>query len=194
MGPIQLADFVCDFARGLKSADAKCPQWGTYQAGIGPHPETAAVALVMQELLDKYPSFVTQVRYPGESRMACNIGLDATEPLGWAIEVKMLRLLGDNGKPNDNMLMHVLSPYASDRSAITDCEKLVGSGFQCRKAILIYCFDHPSKPSVTAVRAFEALASLSVRLSERCHADFGGLIHPVQESGAVFAWEILPRL
>jgi hypothetical protein len=29
----------------------------------------------------------------------------------WAIEIKMPRLMGDNGKPNDNMLMHILSPY-----------------------------------------------------------------------------------
>jgi hypothetical protein len=34
----------------------------------------------------------------------------------------MLRLLGDNGKLNDNMLMHVLSPYQAHRSALTDCE------------------------------------------------------------------------
>jgi hypothetical protein len=30
--------------------------------------------------------------------------------LGSAIEVKMLRLMGDNGKLNDNMVMHILSP------------------------------------------------------------------------------------
>jgi hypothetical protein len=33
------------------------------------------------------------------------------DPVDWAIEVKMLRLMGDNHKPNDNMLMHILSPY-----------------------------------------------------------------------------------
>jgi hypothetical protein len=37
----------------------------------------------------------------------------------------MLRLMGDNGKPNDNMLMHILSPYPSHRSALTDCQKLL---------------------------------------------------------------------
>jgi len=44
--------------------------------------------------------------------------------------VKMLRLMGDNSKPNDNMLMHILSPYPSHRSALTDCQKLAASGFQ----------------------------------------------------------------
>jgi len=27
--------------------------------------------------------------------------------------------MGDNGKPNDNMLMHILSPYPAHRSALT---------------------------------------------------------------------------
>ena len=53
----------------------------------------------------------------------------------------MLRLMGDNGKPNDNMLMHILSPYPKDRSALTDCAKLLGSGLVGRKAIVIYGFD-----------------------------------------------------
>ena len=53
----------------------------------------------------------------------------------WFIEVKMWRLMGDNGKPNDNILMHVLSPYVQHRSALTDCEKLSNSGFTGRKAI-----------------------------------------------------------
>ena len=42
----------------------------------------------------------------------------------------MLRFLGDNGKPNDNILMHVLSPYPQHRSALTDCEKLARSSVE----------------------------------------------------------------
>jgi hypothetical protein len=34
--------------------------------------------------------------------------------------VKMLRLMSDNNKPNDNMLMHILWPYLAHRSALTD--------------------------------------------------------------------------
>ena len=47
----------------------------------------------------------------------------------WAIEVKMLRLMGDNGKPNDNMLMHILSPYERHRSASARIDD------QCRRAL-----------------------------------------------------------
>jgi hypothetical protein len=53
--------------------------------------------------------------------------------------------MGDNGKPNDNMLMHILPPYPNDRSAVPDCVKLVKSGLNGRKAILIYGFDYASE-------------------------------------------------
>ena len=36
-----------------------------------------------------------------------------------------LRLKGDNGKPNDNMLMHILSPYPQHRSALTTASSSV---------------------------------------------------------------------
>lgn len=53
------------------------------------------------------------------------------------MEVKMLRLMGDNGKPNDNILMHILSPYPEHRSALTDCDKLRGSNLSDRCAVMI---------------------------------------------------------
>jgi hypothetical protein len=47
--------------------------------------------------------------------------LGGPAPWEWAIEVKMLRFMGDNGKLNDNIVMHILSPYPEHRSALTDC-------------------------------------------------------------------------
>ena len=47
----------------------------------------------------------------------------------WAIEVKMHRCMGDNGKPNGNMLLQLLSPSPAHRKAVTDSAKLVQSGF-----------------------------------------------------------------
>lgn len=76
----------------------------------------------------------------------------------------MLRLMGDNGKPNDNMLMHILSPYPADRSALTDCSKLANSGLCGRKAVVIYGFDYPGLPMDPAVKAFETLAKERVHI------------------------------
>jgi hypothetical protein len=102
----------------------------------------------------------------------------------------MLRFLGDNGKENSNILMHILSPYPAHRSALTDCDKLVQSGLRGRKAIIIYGFDHTDWPLDPAVEAFEELASSRVSLGVRQEAGFFGLIHPVHSAGRVFGWEI----
>jgi hypothetical protein len=109
----------------------------------------------------------------------------------WAIEVKLLRFLGDNGQPNDNMLMHILSPYPEHRSALTDCTKLLRSGLSGRKAVVIYGFDSDDWPLAPAIDAFELLARARVTLSPRCEAAFGQLVHPVHSRGHVFGWEIL---
>ena len=102
----------------------------------------------------------------------------------------MLRLMGDNSKPNDNMLMHILSPYPSHRSALTDCQKLAASGFSGSLAVLIYGYDYDALPMEPAVEAFEQLAAHRVRLGPRQAASFDGLIHPVHRRGGVFLWEV----
>jgi hypothetical protein len=99
-------------------------------------------------------------------------------------------MLGDNGKPNDNMLMHILSPYARHRSAVTDCLKLIHSGFPGRKAVVIFGYDALEYPLEPAIEAFEALASTVVELAARTEARFDNLRHPVHRSGAVYGWEL----
>ena len=101
--------------------------------------------------------------------------------------MKMLRLMGDNGKPNDNMLMHILSPYWEHRSALTDCQKLVGSGFNQPQAILIYGYDYDDWPMEPAVEAFERFARYRVQLGPRHFEGFNGLIHPyIGVAGSLF--------
>jgi hypothetical protein len=108
----------------------------------------------------------------------------------WSIEIKMARFVGDNGKDNDNILMHILSPYPPHRSALTDCQKLLESGFSGKRAILIYGFDHEAWPLDPAIEAFEILARSKVTLGERQNSSFSGLIHPVHREGRVFGWEV----
>jgi hypothetical protein len=187
----RLAD---DFAAGLIQADAKSPRWGAYQPGIGPHTEVQTVALVLAELGREhallYGSVQTSVPYPISLRQKCDLLISPSGGRSWAVEVKMLRLMGDNGKPNDNMLMHILSPYPSHRSALTDCQKLAASGFSGSLAVLIYGYDYDALPMEPAVAAFEQLAKQRVRLGPRQFARFEGLIHPVHRRGGVFVWEV----
>jgi hypothetical protein len=66
--------------------------------------------------------------------------------------------LGDDGKLNDNMLMHILSPYPEHRRAVTDCLKLACTQVAARRAVLIYGFEHEEWPLEPALHAFEVLA------------------------------------
>lgn len=192
--------FVADFAEGLVAADAKLPQASgrtvTYKPGIGPFSEAAAVKLIMAELSqrwpDRYGRHDLNVAYPESTRQRCDLCLGQPIARTLAVEVKLLRLLGDNGKLNDNMLMHILSPYPQHRSALTDCTKLSGSKIANQKMIVIYAFDAEEYPTELAIRAFEQLAADQAQLGPRHEATFESLVHPVHTCGRVVGWELFP--
>ncbi len=141
----------------------------------------------------RYSSVAFGINYPNISRQKCDLSISqGTDEL--FIECKLLRMLGDNGKLNDNMLMHILSPYPQHRSALTDCEKLRTSGFEGRKAVLIFGYEGDDWPLEPAITAFELLAGRDELLGTRHSATYSGLCHPVHQSGAVYLWEILPTV
>src|SRR5262245_33017222 len=132
MNSVTLACLVEDFAAGIRRVDSTAPVWiatasgRAYAPGVGPHPEAATVQLVMSDLSSTIPHFYDAYRLgvpcPSAPRQRCDIVVGhGAEAL--AVEIKLLRFMGDNGKPNDNMLMHILSPYPAHRSAVTDCKK-----------------------------------------------------------------------
>ena len=199
---LELVVIVRDFAIGMAQADARSPaainkrSKKRFQPGIGPHSEADTVSLVGEELEvfepERYAGrWITGVPYPESPRQKCDLCIGSPPEWEWAVEIKMLRFLGDTGKVNDNILMHVLSPYSQHRSALTDCVKLSDSGLGKREAILIYGYDHDDWPLDPAVEAFELLAGARVRLGARSEAGFDNLIHPIHSHGRVFGWELL---
>jgi len=188
-----LEQFVALFAEGITQVDQRLPvaknmRRGTnFRPGIGPFGEAATIDLVMAEVSAKVMSgYQKCVPYPSDPRKKCDLCI-GTEP-NWelAVEMKLLRVMGDNGKSNDSMLMHILSPYPANRSALTDCAKLAQSGFRCPKAIVIYGYDYEDWPMEKAIAAFERLAGDLIE--ERTSAKFSGLVHPVHQRGAVYGW------
>ena len=190
-----LAEFVATFAEAFNAADARRPtavsprSGRIYQPGIGPHPEDRAVDLVVAELAAIRPAWQLALRqcYPG-SKQTCDLLWGA--PADWAIEIKMFRPNGDNGKPDDTAIKDILSPFPSDRSAVSDCTKIAASTIAPHRAILIYGFDDTRKPLGAMVAAFEVLARTRVTLGSRYEAPLGPLVHPVHRTGAVFGWEV----
>ena len=198
----ELSNITADFARGLEIADYTRPQASNrtrvFQPGIGPHTEDQTVAQVFEALsnVEPYDSryddrYDLHVAYPDDLRRKCHLCLGKQPFWEWAIEVKMIRMLGDNGRPNDNMVMHLLSPYPKHNSALTDCEKLGESGFTGRKAVLIYGYDHDKWPLDPMINSFETLARARHHLGPQHAADFDNLVHPIHARGRVFAWQLL---
>ena len=185
-----------NLSQGIGRADAALPvalnkrSGVAYQAGIGPHTESETTTLALAAVADAMPAIQREVPYPTIPRSRCDLVISEGE--GWAIEIKMLRLMGDNGKPNDNMLMHILSPYPAHRSALTDCTKLRESGFATRVAVVIFGYDYPDWPMDPAIEAFTVLAGLTARLEPCEPATFDNLVHPVHQRGRAFGWEVLP--
>lgn len=180
-GPISVAPFWTSATTGK-----------AYQPGIGPHPEAKTIDLCLKELREIDPGVCqtarTSAAYPSLRRQSCDLAIEvAGDP--WFLEVEMMRLFGDNGRPNDNILLHILSPYPAHRSALTDCQKLVQSGFAGRYAVLIYGYEYDEWPLAPVISAFEVLASREVELSSRATALFSDLVHPVHRRGAVYGWE-----
>jgi hypothetical protein len=199
---IELGRFVEDFAVAIRRADGHGPQAvgprtaRAYQPGIGPHTEAQTIRLVNDELVTLHQAYAARafdVPYPNASRQRCDWCLGSPPSWDWAIEAKLLRLFGDNGKLNDNMLMHILSPYPAHRSALTDCAKLAASGLAAHNAIVIFGYDYDGWAMDPAIKAFETLAAEQVVLADRHEAAYDHLIHPVHQRGRVFAWEVASR-
>jgi hypothetical protein len=194
---VELAEIVRDFAQGVKAADQRSPRatsvrsGRSYQPGLGPHEENAAVALVLAELRNIHPQTyhsAAPVPYPG-NKLRCDLGIG--NPMEWALEIKMCRAFGDNGRLDDSYLKDLLSPYDADHSALSDAKKLRESTFGCRKGLLVYGFEYDSRSIDAAFRALETLLHDSGSVGLRVEAGFRGLVHPVHKQGRVAAWEVL---
>ena len=197
---MELDKLTSSFAKAMGSVDARRPiasnarTGAPYSPGIGPHTERATVQLVSEEMERQgsidVEGFQLEVPYPDTPRNKCDLCIGVGPDWNWAVEIKMLRLMGDNGKPNDNILMHILSPYPEHRSALTDCTKLTSAGFTSRTALLIYGYEYPEWPMEPAIKSFELLANQSVTLGIRHQAETQELIHPIHRQGCVFSWEV----
>src|SRR5690348_9215926 len=105
---------VQDFANAVISVDAGRPvatnkrSGIAFEPGLGPHSETETLTLVLNAAQRACPCWYLQVSmsvpYPTNPRQKCDARIRTPDGLLF-LEAKLLRLKGDNGMPNDNMLM-----------------------------------------------------------------------------------------
>ena len=188
---------ISDFALSMKKIDSAKPVYvsqrknkNVYKPGIGPHTETATINLVVNELKqDKfYTKIEREIKYPN-SRKSCDLKFNINNKILFS-EVKMMRIMGDNNKANDNIFMHIFSPYEKQNSALTDGLKLLKSGFDGEKSIIIYGYDYDDFPIEKTISLFEKTTKDFFNISERYSASFEKLVHPVHTRGSVYGWLI----
>jgi len=124
-----------------------------YLPGVITLSEVETVSEVRNIWLREYPmEFQTpsdveiEFQYPNIPRARCDLvfssdGLGVGSP-EWAIEVKRIQFVGDNGNNNDFNVQKILSPYLKDRSLIHDIHNLKTDPIGRRQAVLGYCFEY----------------------------------------------------
>jgi hypothetical protein len=182
---MELNEIVLDIGAALACIDKSGQSFRTFQPGVGPYGEPQLVGQIAKCLneLPKYRAAVRTKRTP-----------DFLIPDEWAIEFKITRPFGDNGKEAENWSVNLLHPYPGNVSTIGDCYKLLGIGGSERKAVIVIGYEHvPPRISLTPlVESFQVLAKHvgGIKLSPRIETRIENLIHPVHQSARIFAWQV----
>jgi len=124
----------------------------TYAPGLPALSETQVADMLRTEWLSHYPGdfrpggILTQVPYPGLGRASCDLVVStqgwSAQQHEWAIELKRIQLVGDNGKNNDYGVQKMLSPYLKDRSLFHDLTRLRSHAPAAKRAVIGYAFDY----------------------------------------------------
>jgi len=177
---------VCDIADSLFEIDSSRVPYRDFQPGVGPYGEPQLVKLVASNL-NKNPDYAHKVmtkRTP-----------DLLISGAWAIELKIARPFGDNGKPAENWSVNLLHPYAGNTSLLGDCIKLTASKVLEKRAVVVIGYEHtPPVISLSPLLdSFEVIARevLGIKLGERVQSLKVGLAHPVHQQLLVCGWEVL---
>jgi hypothetical protein len=113
----------------------------------------------------------------------------------WAIEVKIPRPYGDNGREAESWSVNLLHPYEGNFSVVGDCYKSLKYQGLKRKAVLVIGYEHtPPQINLSPLfTAFETIANnvCEIQLSQRYEVFCSELRHPVHQQLRVAAWEVL---
>jgi len=182
---MDLERVVTDVADVLKIIDSAGVPFKGFQAGVGPYGEPQLVKLIAEHL-NRSPEYALRVktmRTPDLLIAGC-----------WALEIKIARPFGDNGKLAENWSVNLLHPYGGNTSLLGDCLKLRPYACQEQKAVLVIGYEHdPPQVSLEPLtRSFEVIATevLSIRQGQRVSALRTNLIHPVHQRLIVMGWTV----
>lgn len=166
----------------LKEYDDQKPIHKAFKPGIGPFGEPQIVSIIADKLTNKGTSAKTR-RTP-----------DLDIQSEWAIEFKIVRPFGDNGKEAENWTVNLLHPYPGNVSLIGDAIKLLQFPNFRHKGLFIIGYEHdPVKISLDPlICSFELIARevMNIKLGERFEVKRNNLVHPEHQVARCIGWEL----
>ncbi len=151
---MELSQILERFSHGLSVVDATTSRvTKDYLPGVPSMFETAVAEEVADWWLQNFPNdfdpsgaIDTEVPYPLNNRAQCDLVFSSNGSASgspeWAIEVKRLQFVGDNGKNNDYNVQKMLSPYLKDRALTHDVDRMRSDPLANRHAVIGYAFEY----------------------------------------------------
>ena len=177
-----LSELVSRIANILMDFDSERPVHGTFQPGIGPFTETKLVGAIAERLRAQ--------EIPAQTHRTPDMGI----PAEWAVEFKIARPFGDNGKPAEHWSQNLLHPYKGNTTLIGDGLKLMELNGYAQKCLFAIGFEHET-PKVTLdplLASFELVGRsiMGIPLGQRVEERRGGLVHPEHQVVRCVAWAL----
>lgn len=169
----------------LKEFDSQKPVHKSFKPGIGPFGEPQLVKEISKRLMQegiqantrRTPDLVIQ---DGQGKLA--------------VEFKIVRPFGDNGKEAENWSVNMLHPYPGHVSLLGDAIKLINLENFDQKGLIAIGFEHdPAKISLDPlILSFELIARnvLQIPLGQRVEERREGLVHPVHQVLRCVGWPL----
>ena len=179
---MELSELVKHVADALKNFDAEHPVHKSFRPGIGPFREP--------QLIKEVAFRLKSLGLSAETRRTPDLEIGKT----WAVEFKIVRPFGDDGRNAENWSQNLLHPYEGNTSLIGDTLKLMGGKDYQRSCLIAICYEHES-PKVNLeqlLSSFELIAGsvMEIPLSRRVEERRNGLVHPTHQSLCCVAWEL----
>jgi hypothetical protein len=176
------SELVNTIADILKEIDNDRPIHKEFKPGIGPFGEPQIVSMITNRLVLE--------GIPARTRRTPDLEIQQD----WAIEFKIVRPFGDNGKEAENWTVNLLHPYPGNVSLIGDALKLEQLLNYNHKGLFIIGYEHdPVKISLDPIIAsFELIARevMKINLSDRIEEKRVGLVHPEHQVVRCIGWEL----
>lgn len=179
---MQYGETVKVIADILKEFDSERPVHKAFKPGIGPFGEPQILKEIARRLSGRGISAQTK-RTP-----------DLDVQHDWALEFKVVRPFGDNGREAENWSVNLLHPYTGNVSLIGDAVKLSKLNGYRHKGLFVIGYEHdPPKISLgPLLSAFELIAIkvMDISLAKRVEEIRGQLVHPEHRVLRCIGWEL----